>query len=105
MERGVSASFDHNTDPDSDKVIDIDDASTTSSNLKNIGSVENYQAGISAVRECIFDGVMQIVWNAVFYDHVTDCVSAWRKTKLWSKRPVVEATSFSDEADKVCISL
>ncbi|KAL2936852.1 Histone-lysine N-methyltransferase ATXR7 [Bienertia sinuspersici] len=53
-------------------------------NLKSVGSVENFQRANETISRVLFDYCMQVMWNAVFYEHVANYALAWRKTKRWS---------------------
>lgn len=52
--------------------------------LKSIGSFENFCAAYTVVSRMLFDSCLQVMWNAIFYDLVTEYSSAWRKRKHWS---------------------
>lgn len=52
--------------------------------LKSIGSFENFCAAYTVVSSMLFDSCLQVMWNAIFYDLVTEYSSAWRKRKRWS---------------------
>ncbi|KAL8234225.1 hypothetical protein R6Q59_020325 [Mikania micrantha] len=57
---------------------------------KFVGSLE--KAYIDFSRK-LFDSCMQVIWNAVIYDLVTDQISVWRKGKIWSSHnPLIELT-------------
>ncbi|KAL8058173.1 hypothetical protein ABFS82_03G001300 [Erythranthe guttata] len=52
--------------------------------MKSIGNFENFCAAYMVVCRTLFDSCLQVIWNAVFYDSVLECSSAWRKTKRWT---------------------
>ncbi|XP_015164711.1 histone-lysine N-methyltransferase ATXR7 isoform X9 [Solanum tuberosum] len=56
----------------------------SSGSSKSVGSFENYCDSYTVVCRKLFDSCMQNIWNAVFYDHVSEYSSAWRKRKRWS---------------------
>ncbi|XP_049381217.1 histone-lysine N-methyltransferase ATXR7-like isoform X8 [Solanum stenotomum] len=56
----------------------------SSRSSKSVGSFENYCDSYTVVCRKLFDSCMQNIWNAVFYDHVSEYSSAWRKRKRWS---------------------
>ncbi|KAM6543443.1 hypothetical protein CsatB_007890 [Cannabis sativa] len=56
---------------------------------KSAGSIENFWGSYAVVRRFLLDYCMQVTWNAVFYDIISEYSSAWRKTKLWSGYPFV----------------
>ncbi|KAK6775992.1 hypothetical protein RDI58_026993 [Solanum bulbocastanum] len=56
----------------------------SSGSSKSVGSFENYCDSYTVVCRKLFDSCMQRIWNAVFYDHVSEYSSAWRKRKRWS---------------------
>lgn len=58
--------------------------SKSSGSSKSVGSFENYCDSYTVVCRKVFDSCMHSIWNAVFYDHVSEYSSAWRKRKLWS---------------------
>ncbi|KAL8523875.1 hypothetical protein ACS0TY_013726 [Phlomoides rotata] len=58
--------------------------------MKSIGSFENFCAAYTVVSRMLFDSCLQVMWNAVFYDLVSEYSSAWRKRKRWSSNYVVE---------------
>lgn len=53
----------------------------SSPNTKSVGSVENFQAASIAVCRVLFDYCMQVMWNAVIYDPLSEHVTSWRKGK------------------------
>ncbi|KAD6795748.1 hypothetical protein E3N88_06644 [Mikania micrantha] len=62
----------------------------SSGSKKFVGSLE--KAYIDFSRK-LFDSCMQVIWNAVVYDLVTDQISVWRKGKMWSSHnPLIELT-------------
>ncbi|KAJ8574167.1 hypothetical protein K7X08_025972 [Anisodus acutangulus] len=56
----------------------------SSGGSKSVGSFENFSDSYTVVCRKLFDSCMQNIWNAVFYDHVSEFSSAWRKRKRWS---------------------
>ncbi|CAN4113929.1 unnamed protein product [Withania somnifera] len=56
----------------------------SSGSSKSVGSFENFCDSYTVVCRNLFDSCMQGIWNAVFYDHVSEYSSAWRKSKRWS---------------------
>lgn len=64
----------------------------SSGSSKSVGSFENFCESYTVVCRTLFDSSMQSIWNAVFYDHVSEFASAWRKKKRWSPPcPMVES--------------
>ncbi|XP_019249154.1 PREDICTED: histone-lysine N-methyltransferase ATXR7 isoform X2 [Nicotiana attenuata] len=64
----------------------------SSGSSKSVGSFENFCDSYTVVCRALFDSSMQSIWNAVFYDHVSEFASAWRKKKRWSPPcPMVES--------------
>ena len=55
---------------------------------KSVGSIENFWGSYVVVRRVLFDYCMEVMWNAAFYDTISEYSSAWRKRKLWSGYPV-----------------
>lgn len=55
---------------------------------KSVGSIENFWGSYAVVCRVLFDYCMEVIWNAVFYETVSEYSSAWRKRKLWSGYPV-----------------
>ncbi|KAL0352569.1 UNVERIFIED_CONTAM: Histone-lysine N-methyltransferase ATXR7 [Sesamum calycinum] len=51
--------------------------------MKSVGGFENFCAAYIAVSRMLFDSCLQIMWNAIFYDPVTEYTSTWRKMKRW----------------------
>lgn len=52
--------------------------------MKSIGSIENFQRTNEVTSQVLFDYCMQVLWNAVFYEPVTNYTLNWRKNKRWS---------------------
>ncbi|MED6175865.1 hypothetical protein PIB30_082301, partial [Stylosanthes scabra] len=59
-------------------------SSSSSTNIKSVGSVENFWWSYSVVRKVLVDYCMQVMWNAVFFDPIAEYLCSWRKNKLWS---------------------
>lgn len=55
----------------------------TLSSVKSVGSAENFLDACAIIYRMLFDSSMQVVWNAVFHDHIVEFSSVWRRTKLW----------------------
>lgn len=51
---------------------------------KCVGSYENFVEALSVTRRVCFDYCMQVMWNAVFYEPVSQYSTSWRKRKRWS---------------------
>ncbi|KAL0361968.1 UNVERIFIED_CONTAM: Histone-lysine N-methyltransferase ATXR7 [Sesamum radiatum] len=51
--------------------------------MKSVGGFENFCAAYMAVSRMLFDSCLQVMWNAIFYDPVTEHTSTWRKMKRW----------------------
>lgn len=56
----------------------------SSMSVKAVGSIENFWWSYSVVRKALFDYCLQVMWNAVFFDTVTEYLFSWRKRKYWS---------------------
>lgn len=56
----------------------------SSGSSKSVGSFENFCDSYTVVCRKLFDSCMHSIWNDVFYDHVSEYSSAWRKRKRWS---------------------
>lgn len=54
---------------------------------KSVGSIENFWWSYAVVRKVLHDYCMQVMWNAVVYDCMAECIHNWRKRKLWSICP------------------
>uniref|UniRef100_A0A1S2XE53 [histone H3]-lysine(4) N-trimethyltransferase n=1 Tax=Cicer arietinum TaxID=3827 RepID=A0A1S2XE53_CICAR len=52
--------------------------------VKSVGSIENFWWSYAAVRKVLFEHCLQVMWNAIFSDTVTEYVFSWRKRKRWS---------------------
>lgn len=59
--------------------------------VKSVGSLENFWGTHIAVCRMFFDACMQVMWNAVFYDPMSEYLAAWRKRKVWSGCDAVDA--------------
>ncbi|MED6169777.1 hypothetical protein PIB30_024434 [Stylosanthes scabra] len=59
-------------------------SSSSSTNIKSVGSVENFWWSYSVARKVLVDYCMQVMWNAVFFDPIAEYIGSWRKNKLWS---------------------
>ncbi|XP_011083268.1 histone-lysine N-methyltransferase ATXR7-like isoform X2 [Sesamum indicum] len=51
--------------------------------MKSVGGFDNFCAAYIAVSRTLFDSCLQVMWNAIFYDPVTEYTSTWRKMKRW----------------------
>ncbi|KAL5713686.1 [histone H3]-lysine(4) N-trimethyltransferase [Ranunculus cassubicifolius] len=51
---------------------------------KSVGTYENYTMALERIRRAYFDSCMQVMWNAVFYEPVSQYSSSWRKRKRWT---------------------
>ncbi|XAR64311.1 Histone-lysine N-methyltransferase [Bertholletia excelsa] len=60
---------------------------------KSVGSFENFWGSYLFVCRVVFDSCMQVMWNAVCYDPITEYSSAWRKRQRWSGCSVAEQHS------------
>ncbi|CAN4089654.1 unnamed protein product [Withania somnifera] len=56
----------------------------SSGSSKSVGSFENFCDSYTVVCKKLFYSCMQGIWNAVFYDHMSEYSSAWRKRKRWA---------------------
>lgn len=72
-----------------DRVCGYDMHTKSPASKKCVGSIENFWGSYTVVCGALFDYCMQVVWNAVFYDSIVECTSAWRKRKLWSDHPKI----------------
>ncbi|KAJ9167010.1 hypothetical protein P3X46_021694 [Hevea brasiliensis] len=50
---------------------------------KSVGSIDNILGSCAVVCRILFDYCMEVMWNAVFYDAITEYSTSWRKRKLW----------------------
>ncbi|XP_059278499.1 histone-lysine N-methyltransferase ATXR7-like isoform X2 [Lycium ferocissimum] len=78
----------------------------SSGGAKSVGSFENFCDSYTVVCRKLFDSCMQDIWNAVFYDHVSEFSSAWRKRKRWSPPCLmvesnIQAKSYADCTTKL----
>lgn len=74
----------------------------SSTSVKSVGSIENFWWSYAAVRKVLFDYCLQVMWNAVFYDTVTEYLYSWRKRKLWSHpKPQVSVNGCKDYVEKI----
>ncbi|XP_062099422.1 histone-lysine N-methyltransferase ATXR7 isoform X2 [Humulus lupulus] len=77
---------------------------------KSVGGIENFWGSYAVVRRFLFNYCMEVTWNAVFYDTISEYSSAWRKRKLWSGYPFVRkpaqlsntVTMFEKPPDEDC---
>ncbi|OVA16088.1 SET domain [Macleaya cordata] len=67
---------------------------------KSIGNIENFMGALSIARRAYFDSCMQVMWNAVFYDPISDYSCTWRKRKRWSQSPILPNTIAIVEQDQ-----
>ncbi|XP_011083373.1 histone-lysine N-methyltransferase ATXR7 [Sesamum indicum] len=51
--------------------------------MKSVGGFDNFCAAYIAVSRTLFDSCLQVMWNAIFYDPVTEYTSTWRNMKRW----------------------
>lgn len=51
--------------------------------LKLVGNFENLWGAYVVVCRMLFDSCLEVMWNAVFYDTITEYSSRWRKRKRW----------------------
>ncbi|KAI3972794.1 hypothetical protein MKX01_019452 [Papaver californicum] len=65
--------------------------------MKSIGSTGNFTGAVSVARRACFESCMEVMWNAVFYDPVSDYSCSWRKRKRWSQNQ-------SDAESPVCVN-
>ncbi|KAI3992108.1 hypothetical protein MKX01_014999 [Papaver californicum] len=65
--------------------------------MKSIGSIGNFSGAVSVARRACFESCMEVMWNAVFYDPVSDYSCSWRKRKRWSQDQ-------SDAESPVCVN-
>ncbi|KAI3931953.1 hypothetical protein MKW98_012363 [Papaver atlanticum] len=66
--------------PDSQEV-----AMQSPKNMRSIGNIGNFTGAVSVARKACFESCMEVMWNAVFYDPVSDYSCSWRKRKRWSQ--------------------
>ncbi|CAJ1975925.1 unnamed protein product [Sphenostylis stenocarpa] len=70
--------------------------------FKSVGSVENFWWSYAAVRKVLLDYCLQVMWNAVFFDTIADCLSSWRKRKIWfHPKPQPSANGCKYHAEKI----
>ncbi|KAG8654428.1 histone-lysine N-methyltransferase ATXR7 isoform X3 [Manihot esculenta] len=50
---------------------------------KSVGSIDHFWGCYAIVCRILFDYCMEVMWNAVFYDVITEYSTSWRKRKLW----------------------
>ncbi|XP_019425745.1 PREDICTED: histone-lysine N-methyltransferase ATXR7 isoform X2 [Lupinus angustifolius] len=77
---------------------------SSATTIKSVGSIENYWWSYAVVRKVLFDYCMQVMWNAVFFDTLTDYLFSWRKKKLWSKpkhQPVSGCRYYDEKNQKI----
>ncbi|XP_055818923.1 histone-lysine N-methyltransferase ATXR7 [Solanum dulcamara] len=56
----------------------------SSGSSKSVGSFENFCDSYTVLCRKLFDSCIHSIWNDVFYDHVAEYSSVWRKRKRWS---------------------
>ncbi|XP_050920367.1 histone-lysine N-methyltransferase ATXR7 isoform X9 [Lathyrus oleraceus] len=74
----------------------------SSMSVKAVGSIENFWWSYSVVRKALFDYCLQVMWNAVFFDTVTEYLFSWRKRKYWSHpKPLSTVNESKDYVKKI----
>lgn len=74
----------------------------SSTNVKSVGSIENFWWSYAVVRKVLFDHSLQVMWNAVFFDTVTEVLFSWRKKKYWSHpKPQSSVNESKDSVEKL----
>jgi len=74
----------------------------SSTNVKSVGSIENFWWSYAVVRKVLFDHSLQVMWNAVFFDTVTEFLFSWRKKKYWSHpKPQSSVNESKDSVEKL----
>ncbi|KAF3659532.1 putative pentatricopeptide repeat-containing protein, mitochondrial-like [Capsicum annuum] len=76
----------------------------SSGSSKSVGSFENFCDSYTVVCRKLFDSSMQNIWNTVFYDHVSEYSSAWRKRKRWSPPCLMVESSIQEKSYANCIT-
>ncbi|CAK8531800.1 unnamed protein product [Lathyrus sativus] len=74
----------------------------SSTSVKAVGSIENFWWSYSVVRKALFDYCLQVMWNAVFFDTVSEYLFSWRKRKYWSHpKPPLTVDESKDYVKKI----
>lgn len=74
----------------------------SSTSVKSVGSVENFWWSYAVVRKVLFNYCLQVMWNAVFFDPLTEYLFSWRKRKLWSQpKPQPSVNGCKDYGEKI----
>ncbi|KAJ1393103.1 SET domain [Sesbania bispinosa] len=73
----------------------------SSTNFKSVGSIENFWWSYAVVRKVLSDYCLEVMWNAVFFDTVSEFLFSWRKRKLWSHpKPQPSVNGCKDYVEK-----
>ncbi|KAK7412991.1 hypothetical protein VNO78_04796 [Psophocarpus tetragonolobus] len=94
------------SDPSSSHTLDDqtchESSTLLAASIKSVGSIENFWWSYAVVRKVLLDYCMELMWNAVFFDTITEYICSWRKARLWSHpKPQLSAEGCKDHSEKI----